>query len=72
MRSSTTSTSTATTTECNREKVAAGVRPGTDRDHGRDQEQGGCDGGGGVCYICGGGGRACYVEEKVEEEVEED
>ena len=68
MRSSTTSTSTTTTAECNREKVAAGVRPGTDRDHGRDQERGGCDGG-------GGGGGACYAEEEVEEvlgEVEED
>ena len=58
MRSSTTCSSTTTTTECNREKVAAGVRPGTDRDHGRDQERGGGDGGG-----------ACYV---VEEEVGED
>ena len=64
MRSSTTSTSTATTTECNREKVAAGVRPGTDRDHGRDQERGGCDGGGGG----GGGGGACYVVGQVEED----
>ena len=66
MRSSTTSTSTMTTTECNREKVAAGVRPGTDRDHGRDQERGGCDGGG------GGVGGACYAEEEVLGEGEED
>ena len=44
--------------------MAAGVRPGTDRDHGRDQERGGCDGGGGG----GGGGGACYVVGQVEED----